>query len=331
MKILHIGGEERFRRYMPQMDAQMRSVPAGRPLGEYVQAMPDADVIIVDAMADVPKELIEAMPHLRLIHSEGVGFNRIDLETAGKHGIYVCNCAGMNGQAVAEQTLLLMLGVIRNVANNDQAVRDGRQIQVKEAYMADGSLKDLADHKIGLIGLGHIGQCTAKLLKAFGTNTFYTQRRRALEETEKACGVTWLASQEELLRTCDIISLHLPVTPQTEKMCNSAFFASMKPGSYLINTSRGELVDDEALSEALQSGKIAMAGLDTLDQEPVQKDHVLLNLPEDLANKILFSPHIGGITGSSFRKGYAMIGDNIQRLADGKPLQNVVNAEYLSH
>ena len=108
-------------------------------------------------------------------------------------------------------------------------------------------------------------------------------------------------------------------------MCDSAFFAKMRPGSYFVNTSRGELVDDAALIQALQSGRIAMAGLDTLDHEPVRADHPLLCQPREVAERILFSPHIGGITASSFRRGYAMIWDNIDRLSKGEALLRVVN------
>lgn len=293
---------------------------------EYCKAMPDADVIVVDAMGTISGDMIRALPNLKLIHSNGVGFNFIDTRTAAERGIPVCNCAGMNAEAVAEQTLLLMVGVLHNVVNNDRAVREGRQIQVKGDYMSKGNLKDLADCNVGLIGFGHIGQSTAELLKAYHAKTFYTQRRRLAEEKEQEYGVTWLPTQDELLAACDIVSLHVPVTPQTERMCNKAFFSKMEPGSYFINTSRGELVDDEALVEALESGRLAMVGLDTLDHEPVQKDHrLLLNLPEELAEKILFSPHIGGVTASSFRKGYGIIWDNVQRLAEGRELRNVVN------
>ena len=329
LKMLHMGRGESLSLYTPHTeftDAVTKvTLPLGLPVADYVKALPDADIIVVDAMGKVPGELIQALPDLKLIHSNGAGFNFIDIKAAAERGIPVCNCAGMNGEAVAEQTLLLMLGVLRDVANNDRAVREGRQIQVKEAYMSAGSLHSLSEYKVGLIGLGHIGMCTAKLLKAFHVQTFYTQRRRKDVAAEQEYGVTWLPTQDELLGSCDIVSIHVPVTPQTERMCNEAFFSRMKPGSYFINTSRGELVDDEALIAALQSGRLRMAGLDTLDMEPVRKDHRLLNLPEEIASKILFSPHIGGITAGSFRKGYEMIWDNVQRLAEGQLLDHVVN------
>lgn len=332
LTILHIGREENMDRYTErtQFTDSVRKVclPMGLPVDKYLSEAADADVIIADAIAEVPRALIEAMPNLKLIHSEGVAFNRIDLEAAGRKGVYVCNCAGMNATAVAEQAVLLMLGVLRDVANNDRAVREGRQIQVKEGYMTAGNLYDLSDCRVGLIGLGHIGQCTADLLKAFNAHVCYTQRSRLDPADEAKHGVHWADSLDQLLETCDIVSLHLPVTPETEKMCNAEFFGKMKRGCFFINTSRGELVDDEALIGALKSGQVAMAGLDTLEHEPVRTDHILLKQPE-VTSKILFSPHIGGITASSFRRGYRIIWRNILHIAEGTKPDTVVNGQYL--
>lgn len=329
LKLLHIGRAEAFERNTEKSafteSVEKVSLPCGLPPSNYIKAMPNADIIIADAIADVPRDLISGLPHLKMIHSEGVAFNRFDLKAADEKGVYVCNSAGMNASAVAEQTLLLMLGVLKDAINNDRAVREGRQIQVKEGYMARGDLIDLSDCKVSLIGFGNIGKCTAALLKAFHVKTFYTQRHRADEETEKTYGVTFLPTQDELLQKSDIVSLHLPVTPETTGMCDEKFFSKMKKGSYFINTARGELVNDEALINALKSGHLKMAGLDTLDHEPVQKNHILLNQPPEIASKIIFSPHIGGITGSSFKRSYRMIWENVRRIAEGKVPDRVVN------
>ncbi|MCD7769943.1 MAG: hypothetical protein LUH36_07520 [Oscillospiraceae bacterium] len=129
---------------------------------------------------------------------------------------------------------------------------------------------------------------------------------------------------EELLRESDIVSLHLPVNQHTAGIAGREFFRAMKDGAYFVNTARGELVDDEALTEALAGDKLRMAGLDTLDLEPVQPDHPLLRLPEELAGRILFSPHIGGITAASFRRSYAMIWEDIQAAVEGRVPKRVV-------
>lgn len=329
MKMLHIGNPNCLKRYTQPTDftksVAVVDMPMGLPVSDYLQNAADADVLVADAIAQVPGELIRAMPRLKLIHSEGVAYNSFDLAAANERGIYVCNSAGMNAQAVAQQTLLLMLGVLHNVVAGDTAVREGRQMQIKSGHIANGDLRDLADCTVGLIGLGNIGQATAKLLAACGAKVLYTQRRRAGEETERECAAEWCQELNELLGKCDIVSLHLPVTSQTERMCGTSFFAAMKPGAYFINTARGELVDDGALIAALESGRLAMAGLDTLDDEPVAKTHVLLNLPPEISQKILFSPHIGGITRSSFCKGYRIIWGNIERIAAGDEPVNIVN------
>ncbi len=328
MKVLHIGKAENMARYAPQSEfaaaAERVSVQHGLAPEEYIAAMPDAHVLVADAIADVPAALIEGLPELRLIHSEGVAYNRIDRAAAAQRGVYVCNCAGMNASAVAEQTVLLMQGMLRDVLGGDRAVRRGEQIKVKEGYMARGDLKELADCKVGLVGFGDIGRSVALLLRAYGAEVFYCKRHPLTAEEEQKYGVTCL-TQQELLAQCDIVSLHLPVTPSTERMCNDEFFGSMRRGSYFVNTSRGELVDDQALIRALASGQIAMAGLDTLDNEPVQADHPLVSLPPEIAGRLLFSPHIGGITASSFRRGYAMIWANIERISRGERPNNIVN------
>ena len=117
----------------------------------------------------------------------------------------------------------------------------------------------------------------------------------------------------------------MPLNAATEKIADSSFFAAMKDGSYFVNTARGGLVDDEALIEALMSGKLAMAGLDTINDEPVQTNHPLLQCPEQVRNKILFSPHIGGVTGSSLHRSYAMIAEDIQAVAEGRRPERIVN------
>lgn len=326
MKVLHIGKKENMERNTERTDftdsVEVVSLPMGLPTDRYLEVCPDAEVIVADAIAPVPGELIRGLPHLQMIHSEGVAYNQIDIESARECGVYVCNCAGMNASAVAEQTVLLMMVLLKDVIAGDKAVRVGQQIQKKEGYMTRGDLKELRDCRVGLIGFGDIGKCTAKLLSAYGAQNFYYKRTPLSAEEEREYGVVYLAL-DELLAGCDIMSLHLPVTPQTEHMCDAAFFAKMKHGAYFVNTSRGELVDDEALVEALRSGRVAMAGLDTLDHEPVAQDHILVQQPEEIAGKILFSPHIGGITASSFRRGYAMIWENIRRVAEGERPQNV--------
>lgn len=330
MRILVIGKEGRLQSHAdPAVYARhtYTYVPLGTPDEEILASGKDADIIVVDAIGKVSSKLIDGMPNLKMIHSEGVGFQGVDVKAASEHGVYVCNCKGMNSTAVAEQAVLLMLDCVKHVIHDDRAFREGRQIQVKEAYFMTG-LGELADCQVGIIGLGDIGQATAKLLAAFGCRVVYTSRHRRSEELEKELGVTYMP-EDELLETSDIVSLHVAVTPDTVHMANDAFFDRMKKGSYLINTSRGELVDTEALGRAIAAGKIAGAGLDCVEGEPVTSDNKIFSLGDEVLDKIVFSCHIGGITTSSMKRGYAMIWDDIQKLENGGKPGHICNREVL--
>lgn len=330
MKVLHIGKAGNLQRFAAT-DGFLRSLELtdlkpGLPVKEYLDQAGDADFIVVDAISSVSGELIKQMPNLKVIHSEGVAYNAIDLKAADECGVYVCNAKGMNAMAVAEQAVLLMVGMLRNVVVNDAAVRAGHQIETKEAYMQNGNLYELADCSVGLIGFGDIAQKTARLLKAYGVKEIYYYKRHRLDSAVEAEFGVEYRDLDSLLASSRIVSLHLPVTKATTHMADHDFFAKMQSGSYLVNTARGELIDDQALVEALKSGKLAMAGLDTLDHEPVQRDHPLLNQPPEIAQRLLFSPHIGGITTASFYRGYAMIEEDLQLVAQGKRPKRVVNS-----
>jgi lactate dehydrogenase-like 2-hydroxyacid dehydrogenase len=326
MKVLLITSEERANRFY-----DLRSLPPALdlafvgsfPTEEAVLAHADADFIIADAMSSVGAKIINAMPNLKLIHSEGVGYQGFDLTAAAKRNILVCNCAGVNAAAVAEQAILLMLAVLRRLIEGDDLVRAAKQIQAKEQYILDG-IPELGAMKVGLIGFGAIAKETARRLPAFGCEVFYTGRRRAPEETEAAYGVRCLA-RDELLSSCDIISLHIASNAETFHYIDEAALQKVKRGAVLINTARGEIVDQEALVRALKDGRISAAGLDTLAPEPVLPDNPLLNLPEELRYKVTLSPHIGGTTMQTFHRAHRMIWENVLACAAGKPLRNVVS------
>ena len=328
MKLLHLGKKGNVEKYTTTDDftsaVELIDLPMQTPVDEVLAKAADADFILADAMGAVPSDLINAMPNLKLIQSEGVGFQFFDIKAAAGKGVYVCNGRGINSTAVAEQAVMLMLGCLRDVIGGDKAVRSANQITVKENYMVNGNLKELADLTVGLYGFGAIGKALTRILKAMGVTVQYYDVFRAGTEVEADYGVTYLPL-DELIATSDMISIHVPMTPETVGSVNDEFFSKMKDGSYLINTARGELVDSGALVRALKSGKIARAGLDTIAGEPVQPDNVLINLPEDLACRILFSPHIGGITASSFKRGYDTAWKNMKLIAVGEKPINIVN------
>ena len=283
----------------------------------------DAEVLFVDAITVVSAALMEHMPCLRLIHSEGVAFDRIDLSAARERGIYVCNNKGCNAGAVAEQTVLLILMLLRHALEGDEAVRAGRQMEMKERCMVEG-ITELSACKVGLVGFGDIARAAAERLVPFGCELYYYTKRRRLPEEEKKYHVTYLPL-EELAEKSDIVSLHCAVTEETRNLVDAALLRRMKPTAYLINTARGDLVDNEALRQALLEGRIAGAGLDTLSPEPVPAGHPLTALPPEVQRKVVLAPHLGGITEASFRRAHAHMWRNVEHLAAGERPDNIVN------
>lgn len=328
MKLLVIGKEGRIQKYSQDLmpaSCDISYVPLGASEEEILNAGQDADFILADSIAEVSAYVIEQMPNLKMIHAEGVGFNGIDTEAAKKRKIYVCNCKGINAAAVAEQAVLLMLGLLRDVCNGDKSVRNGTQADTKDAYMSAGNLKELGECTVGIVGFGDIGRATAKLVRAFGAKVVYYDCFRADAQTEEDCKVTY-SDLESLLTCSDIVSLHVPVLDSTRKMADAGFFSKMKKGSYFINTARGELVDGEALLDAVRRGRIAGAGLDTIEGEPVSADHPILQAEKDVEDKLIFSCHVGGITGSTFKRGHKIIWSNIKKVSEGERPDHVVNS-----
>ena len=326
MKIVIIGSRDRYQKYLPDTSlvksADIVFLPRSYEAEELLSQGTDADAVIIDPMAHLPGEHIEAMPKLRMIQSEGVGYNHIDYELAKSRGIFVSNCKGANAAAVAEQTVLLMLALLRSTITGDRVEREGRQAEMKERLMFEG-ITELGDCRIGLIGFGDIARATAKRLIPFECELYYTSRTRK-PQLEEEYHVTWL-EQDKLISTCDIVSLHCPVTPETVGMVDAGFLARMKPDAYLVNTARGDLVDNLALYDAIVSGRLRGAGLDTVYPEPTTQDNLLLNLPAEYMERITFSPHIGGITTSFFRRAHRFIWENVERALSGERPEHIVN------
>lgn len=327
MKLLVIGSKARVEKYLPDLpitrEVETVVVERGASDDEILNAASDTDFIMADAISPVSARLIESMPNLKLIHSEGVAYNAIDLDAARARSVLVCNNAGANAVGVAEQTVLLMLACLRDAVNADAAVRDGRQIQTKERMILEG-IRELGDCRVGLIGFGAIARETARHLSGWGCEMLYNKRHRLSTEEERALNVRF-ASVDEIADTCDIVSIHTPVTAETRNMVDAAFLTRMKPDAILVNTARGEIVDTAALAAALEAGAIGAAGLDTVAPEPVLPDNPLLNLSDQAARRVVLSPHIGGTTAGLFRRAHRTIWENIARVAAGEKPVNVVS------
>ena len=306
MKILVFGPKARYDAYMPEfareLGAELVFCPLGSSPRQAAADNPDAQVLFTDAIIDVDREILDLLPNLKLVQSEGVAFNRIDLEAARERGVYVCNNKGCNADSVAEHTVMLMLMALRHGITGHSAVLEGRQMQMKEAVMASNS-PELGEQAVGLVGLGDIGQAVARLLKPFGCRLYYyTLHRRPPE-----------------------VSLHCAVNDQTRGMVNEALLERVKPGAILVNTARGDLVDNLAVRRALLDGRLGGIAMDTLAPEPTPADHPLVDLPPEAADRAIYSPHLGGNTGGSFRRAHRNMWENARRIQEGQRPVHIVN------
>lgn len=327
MKILVFGPKARYDAYLPgfapSLGAELVFCPLGSSPRQAAADNPDAEILFDDPVIDVDREIIGLLPNLKLIQSEGVAFNRIDLEAARERGIYVCNNKGCNADSVAEHTVMLMLMALRHGVTGHNAVREGRQMQMKEAVMASNS-PELGEQTVGLVGLGDIGQATARRLKPFGCKLYYYTLHRRPPEVEAELGVTYLPL-EELFAACDILSLHCAVNDQTRNMVDEALLSHVKPGAILVNTARGDLLDNQAVRQALLEGRLGGIAMDTLAPEPTPADHPLVDLPPEIADRAVYSPHLGGNTGGSFRRAHRNMWENVQRIQEEKRPVHIVN------
>lgn len=277
----------------------------------FFELLPDAEVIW-HCLRPLDAAVMDQAPNLRLIQKIGVGVNTIDLHAARERGISVCNMPGTNSQAVAEHTLALMLAVLRNLITFDALTRAGRGWQ-RPPELED-SLGELGGRRVGLVGFGQVPRRLTPVLKALGAEVYYHSRR-----VKQDAGATWLPL-DDLLRRCDVVSLHLPLTRDTHQLLDAARLQLMRPGSVLINTARGELVNPQALLQALRDGPLLGAGLDVHAPEPIAPDDPLLQQPN-----VVLAPHVAWLTQETLVRSLAVAAENAGRLQRGEPLLHKVN------
>jgi phosphoglycerate dehydrogenase-like enzyme len=283
-------------------------VPAKGGSPEYEAAIADAQYLVGFVSGLVQSELFEQAPGLKLIQLLSAGYDDADPDAARAANVPVSNNGGANSVAVSEHAVLLMLAVCRQLVRQHTNVAAGRWRGNQTPR-----LFELRGKTVGIVGLGSIGKKVARLVKGFGTNVIYYDIARLTEDQEDTLGVRFRLLNE-LLGEADIVSLHTPLNASTRHMIGADELRLMKPSAFLVNTSRGPVVDEKALYEALTSDEIAGAGLDVFDEEPPPSDNPLFQLE----NAIL-TAHMAGPTYESHTARLRNAFDNVQRVARGEP------------
>lgn len=254
----------------------------------------------------ISREQIERANGLKLIHCWGAGYDKVPVEAANDLKVLVYRSAGVNAPSVADMTLALMLAVLRRIPQTHDAMRTGK-------WAADDlwdTARDLGGARVGLIGFGDIAQRVARRLSGFDCDVTYWRRSGAM-----AGGACRYAELDDLIGQSDIVSLHIPLSDQTRGFMSRARLFAMRRGAVLINTARGEIVDEPALIEALQTGQLGGCGLDVFATEPVDPASPLLRL-----DSVVATPHVGGRTRENFTRIVQHWSGNIRAFAQGDPV-----------
>ncbi|MBV5341291.1 MAG: 2-hydroxyacid dehydrogenase [Deltaproteobacteria bacterium] len=268
---------------------------------EVIRKISDADYLLVGGRTKINKKILDGATNLKMIQRSGVGLDSIDLDAIRERGIPLYVNEGINARGVAEHTMMLILGTQRRISEVNSMTKSGQWVKHDIGIYCH----ELYGKTLGLIGLGRIGQHVARMANAFGMRVCYYKRHRLSDPDESELGVEWM-DLEVLLSSSDIISLHCPLSTENKNMLSKKEFSKMKQGASLINTSRGGLVEEMALVEALKVGQLATAGLDVFHCEPLPKGHSLLEL-----DNVLLTPHISSITAETFKEMISSAFNNI--------------------
>jgi phosphoglycerate dehydrogenase-like enzyme len=270
------------------------------------EILPEAAVVL-HVLKPITAEVIEAAPRLRLIQKIGVGVNTIDLDAARRHRVAVCNMPGTNTAAVAEMAIGLMIAALRRIPDLSGLARDPANWALPRG--AELRLGEVAGRTVGLVGAGAVASRLAAILAAMGAEVLYWNRR--LRPEMPATYMNWT----ELLARADILSLHLPLTPETEKLLDTEAFRRMKPGAILVNTARGGLIDERALVKALDHRLLRAAALDVLAAEPPSPDNPLLRRDD-----VIVTPHVAWLTAETWRRSLTVARQNAVAAIAGRDL-----------
>lgn len=308
------GTEKMFRKLLPAKDFEINVVNTQ----EKYDSLTDAEIIIL-RIFKLPKEVIQRNKSLKLVEKWGAGYDTIDIESAGEANVIVCNVIGANACAVSEIAVLHMLATMRNLINHHQSMVKG--VWTKGDFM-DTSFT-LMNKTVGLIGGGNIGRQVARRVQSFGAKVQYFDMFRLNEEKEKEFNMKYV-EMDELLRTSDVVSLHIPLTDETKNIINREKLALMKPTSIIVNTARGGLIDEDAIIDAINNKKLLGAGLDCFATEPINPNDPILK-----QKNVTLTPHIGGTSADILEVMAPRIAKNILAFSKSEEMECIVNMQYL--
>ena len=288
---------------------------------ELLERIGDASIVLTNKVP-LSQATLAALPNLKYIGVTATGVNVVDLNAAREHNVTVTNVPGYGTTSVAQHVFALLLELTNHAAAHHMAVRPtegyaGWPGSVDWSFTV-GSITELADKTLGIVGLGSIGTQVARIGSALGMQIAAAHQSSMHEKKIHGIEIEWLAS-DDLFAKADVISLHCPLTDQTKDMVNAARLQAMKPTAFLINTGRGPLIDELALAQALKQGAIAGAGLDVLSQEPPAADNPLLGAPH-----CVITPHVAWASLDARRRLLQIAVDNVRAYLQGKPV-NVVS------
>ena len=280
---------------------------------DVVTRMQDAEIVLLNKVK-ITENILAQCPSVKLICVLATGYDVVDTEAAKRHGVTVCNVPAYGTNAVAQYTFALLLELCHRVGAHSQSVFRGDWANSKDFCYWLTPQRELADKTIGIIGLGKIGQTVAKIAAAFGMKVL-TYSRTVRPELEAVCQ---FVSLDELLAKSDVITLHSPLTPKTERIINTETLSKMKTSVLLINTARGGLVDEDALSAALAAGKIAGYAGDVVTVEPILPENPLLTAPN-----CILTPHMAWAPTESRQRILNIVTENIEGYLSGSPTNKV--------
>lgn len=292
---------------------QGHTVELATSVEELEPHLADCEVLISTAFTPITRAMLEKAGQLRFIQVAGVGVDHVDIESARGLGITVASVTGANTVSVAEHVVMVALAMMRGlIPAHNMMARGEWSLPYWIAHA-----RDLQGKTVGIIGMGRIGREVATRLLPFGVTTFYYDANPLPPDQEDALGVTYL-DLDALLPECDVVTLHLPLTPETHGLFNRERLKRMKYGAFLINTARAEMVDTDALVELLQ-GHLGGAAIDVFHPEPPPADHPLLKLPN-----VILTPHGAGVTQEAQQRIAQGVIQNVLRFLEGRPLADVV-------